>query len=421
VWRGRLRAEIISVGTELLLGQIVDTNAAFLSWQLADLGIDLLYRSTVGDNFERIAGSIREALSRSDAVITIGGLGPTEDDITKEAVAEALGAEMVIDEESAERIRGFFRSRGLQMPERNLKQALVPKNGRAIANEVGTAPGAIFEQDDKVVIVLPGPPGEFIPMVERSVVPYLRERTGGAPALIKSRLLKLAGIGESAAEDIVRDLLGSKNPTVAPLAHLGEVHLRITAKAQESSEADRMISEVEDKLRQRLGSYIFGVDDETLEQVIVEELIERKLKFGLGESCTGGLLAHRITNIPGSSEIFLAGIVAYSNEAKTKFLNVPRELIERHGAVSHEVARAMASGAREAAGADIGMGITGIAGPGGGTPTKPVGLVYIALSTESDTLSVEHKFAGNRLDIKARSAQAALTMLRQHLLSLSPR
>jgi len=307
------------------------------------------------------------------------------------------------------------------MPERNLKQALVPKNGRAIANEVGTAPGAIFEQDDKVVIVLPGPPGEFIPMVERSVVPYLRERTGGAPALIKSRLLKLAGIGESAAEDIVRDLLGSKNPTVAPLAHLGEVHLRITAKAQESSEADRMISEVEDKLRQRLGSYIFGVDDETLEQVIVEELIERKLKFGLGESCTGGLLAHRITNIPGSSEIFLAGIVAYSNEAKTKFLNVPRELIERHGAVSHEVARAMASGAREAAGADIGMGITGIAGPGGGTPTKPVGLVYIALSTESDTLSVEHKFAGNRLDIKARSAQAALTMLRQHLLSLSPR
>ncbi|MBI2844148.1 MAG: competence/damage-inducible protein A [Armatimonadetes bacterium] len=417
-----MRAEIVSVGTELLLGQIVDTNAAHLSRILSELGIDVYYRSTVGDNLDRIVDAIRLALSRSDLVFTIGGLGPTEDDLTKEAVAKALGVELALDEESANWIREFFAARGLTMPERNLKQALGPKTGegRILLNEVGTAPGAIFEKDGKIVIILPGPPGEFATMIERGVVPYLREKTAGVPALIKSRVLKIAGLGESAVEERVRDLIGTRNPTVAPLAHLGEIHLRITAKAEDAATADRMIREVESKLRDRLGDYVFGADEDTIEQVILERLVDLRLTVSFAESCTGGLLSHRITNISGSSAAFIAGIVSYSNESKSRFLGVPAELIERHGAVSGEAAKAMASGVRVAVGTSIGMGITGIAGPGGGTPTKPVGLVYIALSAEDIDTSEEYRFAGTRLDIKQRASQAALAMLRRYLLQLSP-
>ncbi|MEN6371248.1 MAG: competence/damage-inducible protein A [Armatimonadota bacterium] len=411
-----MRAEIISVGTELLLGQIVDTDAAHLSRLLAELGIDLYRRSTVGDNYERAVEMVRTAVSRADIVFTIGGLGPTEDDLTKEAAAEALGVELVLDEDSANRVREYFASRGLHMPERNIKQAFLPKEGRGLPNDFGTAPGAVFEHDGKIVICLPGPPQEFVPMVEQGVLPYLREKTGGRTALIKSKVLKIAGLGESAVEEQVLDLLGSENPTVAPLAHPGEVHLRITAKADDMESADRMIREVELKLRERLGDVVFGADGETLEQVAVERLIEKKLTLALAESCTGGLLSNRITNIPGSSAALLAGIVAYSNESKVKFLGVPRDIIEKHGAVSHETAKAMASGVRIATGANIGMGITGIAGPGGATATKPVGLVYIAISSEGEESSVEYRFAGSRLDVKARSAQAALVMLRCHLL-----
>lgn len=415
-----MRAEVVSVGTELLLGQIVDTNAAYLSRVLAGLGIDLLYRSTVGDNFDRTKQAVSEALSRADLVITIGGLGPTEDDLTKEASAEAIGVELVLDEDSEARLRNFFAVRGWPLSERNLKQALGPKEGRILLNEVGTAPGAIFERDGKAIICLPGPPGEFVPMLERSVVPYLQGKSSGKPALIKSRVIKIAGLGEAMVEERVSDLIGTENPTVAPLVGLGEVHLRITAKAAGSSSADEMIREVEQKIRERLGDVVYGVDKETIEQVIVNRLIELKLKLGLAESCTGGLLSDRITNVPGSSAAYMAGIVSYSNEAKIKFLEVPEELIEEHGAVSHEVAKAMATGARKVTGADIGMGITGIAGPDGGTSTKPVGLVYIALSAENETFSTENRFTGDRLNIKARSAQAALVLLRRYLLQLSP-
>jgi len=415
-WRNVLRAEIISVGTELLLGQTVDTDAVYISKLLAELGIDLHRRSTVGDNFERVVDAVKAALSRADLVITIGGLGPTEDDLTKEAIAEALGAELVSDESSANRIKQYFASRGLAMPARNIKQALVPKEGRVFANNEGTAPGVAFEHGEKVVIALPGPPRELVPMAEESVLPYLREKAGSAPSVIKSRVLKIVGLGESAVEERVIDLLESDNPTVAPLAHAGEVHLRITAKAEDTDIAGRMIREVELKLRERLGDVIYGADEETLEQVVIERLIEQKKTIAVAESCTGGLLTHRLTNISGSSVALLAGIVAYSNESKIKFLEVPREIIGEHGAVSHETAKAMALGVRNVTGADIGMGITGIAGPGGATATKPVGLVYIALSSEEGVSSVEYRFVGSRLDVKARSAQAALVMLRRHLL-----
>jgi len=410
-----LRAEIISVGTELLLGQIVDTNAVYLSRVLAECGVDLLNRTTVGDNFDRIRDTIRLALERADVAITIGGLGPTEDDLTKEAAAEALGVELVLDEESERRIRAFFEARGLPMPERNLKQALMPAGGKVLRNDVGTAPGAIFEAGGKAVITLPGPPAELIPMVERDVVPYLRAKAGST-SVIRSRVLKIAELGESAVEEKVRDLLGGENPTVAPLAHTGEVHLRITAKASSEKQAFEMIADVESRLRERLGDLVFGSDDETLELVVVRHLIERGLRLALAESCTGGLMSKRITNVPGCSEIYMGAVVSYSNLAKSRMLGVPEESLAKYGAVSAQVAKAMALGARTAFEADIGMGITGIAGPGGGTQTKPVGLVYIALSAEGEEFAKEYRFVGNRDMIRERSAQAALAMLRRYIL-----
>lgn len=410
-----MRAEVISVGTELLLGQIVDTDAAYLSKLLPQFGIDLHYRVTVGDNEPRLADALRLALRRADVVFTIGGLGPTMDDLTKETVAHVLDDEMVLHEESAERLRAFFAGRGIDMPEANLKQALVPARGKVLTNPLGTAPGAAFETDGKVVIVLPGPPREFIEMVDSQVVPYLRELVGEIASVIRSRVLRIAGLGESSVADMVSDLLGGSNPTVAPLASLGEVHLRITAKAANTAEADTMIDEMDRKLSAILENSIFGRDDETLERVVVRMLIERGLTLAVAESCTGGLIANRITDVSGSSAAFVVGFVTYSNQAKKDFLGVDEQLISKYGAVSEQTARAMAEGARRVSGADVAISVTGIAGPAGGTAAKPVGLVYMALSVADGTIAFEHRFSGSRMDIKLRASQAALNMLRMHL------
>ena len=410
-----MRAEVISVGTELLLGQIVDTNAAYLSRLLPQFGIDLHYRVTVGDNGPRLADALKTALSRADIVFTIGGLGPTTDDLTKETVAAVVGDEMVLDEESAERLRTFFAARGIDMPEANLKQAMIPRRGRMFANPLGTAPGAAFETDDKVVIVLPGPPREFTEMVDSRVVPYLKERVGEGAEVIRSRVLRIAGLGESSAADMVKDLLGGSNPTVAPLAGAGEVHLRITAKAASIAEADAMIDEMDRKLSAILGGNIFGRDDEALEQVIVARLTERNLTLATAESCTGGLIGSRITDVSGSSETYLVGFVTYSNQAKKELLGVDEQLLIEYGAVSEQVARAMAEGARRVSGADVAISVTGVAGPTGGTAAKPVGLVYMALAAADGTIAFEHRFSGSRMDIKQRASQAALNMLRMHL------
>jgi len=411
-----VRAEVISVGTELLLGQIVDTDAAYLSRMLPEFAIDLHYRSTVGDNERRLTEALELALSRADIVFTIGGLGPTEDDLTRETVAKVVGDEMVLDEESAEQMRSFFAARGIVMPETNLKQAMVPKRGRKLANPLGTAPGGAFEtQDGKVVIVLPGPPGEFVPMVDERVAPYLRERVGQGSGLIKSRVLRIAGLGESSVEDRVKHLLRSENPTVAPLASVGEVHLRVTAKAASAEQADAMLDDMDRKLVAELGEAVFGRDEETLEQVVVTSLIDRQLTLAIAESCTGGLIANRITDVSGSSAAFLAGVVSYSNKAKREILGVPEQLLVEHGAVSDEVARAMAEGVRRLAGSDTGISVTGVAGPTGGTPEKPVGLVYMALSSDKGTCAHRYRFMGSRKDIKWRTSQAALDMLRLSL------
>jgi nicotinamide-nucleotide amidase len=414
--KGRpLIAEILSVGTELLLGQIVDTNAAFLAQTLSQLGISTYYRTTVGDNPQRLRGAIDQALSRSDVIITIGGLGPTSDDLTKETVAEAFGDPMIEEPNHRKWLEDLFRSRTGSIPQSNMKQALVPTFGQGIPNPNGTALGAFFEKDGKMALCLPGPPNEFIPMVEDSVVPILSQRTSGTPVTIHSRVLRVIGVGESAAEDRLKDLMQGDSPSVAPYAKTGEVHLRITARAESKERCEEIIAPMEAEIRGRLGDAVYGVDDETLEQIIVNTLAERKQTMSAAESCSGGLIAKRITDISGASFAFLLGIVAYANEAKIKQLGVPEDIIWTHGAVSPECARAMASGVRQASGADYGVSVTGIAGPDGGSPEKPVGTVHIGFSWDGGEISVHHEFLGTRQHIAQRAAHSALALLRQYL------
>ncbi|HZO88529.1 MAG TPA: competence/damage-inducible protein A [Chthonomonadaceae bacterium] len=406
-----MRAEVVSVGTELLLGQIVDTNAAYLARVLSDLGISLYRRTTVGDNMERLVAALRQALADADVVITIGGLGPTMDDITRDGLAEAMGDTLHTDPEIAERLRQFFTSRGMTVLESNLRQALVPAHGRAIDNPNGTAPGLLFEKESKIGIALPGPPNEFIPMVDNHVVPYLRQKTGNV-GTIRSLVLRIAGMGESQVEDKVKDLMLDSNPTVAPYAKVGEVHLRVTAKADTAEEADRMIAARAALVRARLGEAIYGENDDPLEKAVVAVLKEHGKTVATAESCTGGLVAQRITDISGSSAVFLGGVVAYSNAAKTAFVGVPAEMIARVGAVSPEVAQALAEGARSRFGADYGIGITGIAGPEGGTPEKPVGLVYIGIAYPGGCEVDKSNYIGSRQIVRYRASQTALNMLR---------
>jgi nicotinamide-nucleotide amidase len=406
-----LRAEIVSVGTELLLGQIINTDAAYLAKALSEVGISIYRRVTVGDNMDRLLAALKQALDDADIVLTIGGLGPTMDDITRDGLAVAMGDTLRFDEGIAARLREFFTRRGMPVLESNLRQAMVPTNGRALDNPNGTAPGLLFELNGKIGIALPGPPNEFNPMVDNIVVPYLRAKTGNV-GTIRSLVLRVAGMGESLVEDKVKDLMLDANPTVAPYAKVGEVHLRVTARADTAAEADALIAERAALVRQRLGEVVYGENDETLERAVVARLRELGQTVSTAESCTGGLVAQRITDVPGSSAVFLGGVVAYSNEAKTDLVGVPADLIARVGAVSREVAAALAEGARRRFGSTYGIGITGIAGPDGGTPEKPVGLVYIAVATPDGCDVEQANFIGSRQVVRTRSAQTALNMLR---------
>lgn len=406
-----MTVEIVSIGTELLLGQIVDTNAAWLSARLAEVGVGVYRRTTVGDNLPRIVAALREALERADGVITIGGLGPTDDDLTREALASVLGEPLVLDEGEAARLREFFAARGRTANERQLRQALRPANAQPIPNPNGTAPGLYVEWNGKLIFALPGPPNEFQPMATDAVLPRLAGRTGGR--VIRSRVLRLCGIGESDAEAQLSDLIHSENPTLAPLAKLGEVHFRITARADSPDAAEQMIAQMEYAVRERLGAFIFGVDETTLEQAVVQSLIEAGQSLAVAESCTGGLLGHRITSVSGSSEVFLGGVISYSNALKEALLGVPRSVLETHGAVSEPTARAMAEGVRQRLGSWWGVGVTGIAGPSGGTPEKPVGLVYIGVSDPTATVVRSQVFPGDRATVKHRATQCALWLLYQ--------
>jgi len=410
-----MKAEIIAVGTELLLGQICNGNARFLSEKLAELGIDVFWHSTVGDNPDRLAGVLKTALDRADLLILSGGLGPTLDDITRETVAGVLGLPLEINAEWEYRLQLFFYRLGRRMSDNNLKQALVPRGAQVILNEHGTAPGIWLEHGRQLLIMLPGPPRELEAMFVSEVAPRLQELAGGE--LIVSRVLKVAGLGESALEEKIADLLASQsNPTIAPLAQYAEVHLRLTAKAASREEAKGLLDGLERKLRERLGESVFARDGERMAEQVAKLLVEKKLTLAVSESCTGGLLAQMLTSVPGSSAYFLQGFVTYSNRSKTALLGINPALLRRHGAVSPQVAGAMAENGRIRAGSDLCLSVTGIAGPDGGTEEKPVGLVYIACAGAEDLDCRRFNFPGTRQNVRERAAVTALNLLRLKLL-----
>ena len=376
-------AEILCVGTELLLGDIVNTNAAFLSARLADLGINVYRHTAVGDNPERLRRALSLAIDENDLVITSGGLGPTYDDLTKETVADFFGRKMYLHEESLTRIEAYFSRTGRVMTENNKKQAMMPEGATVFTNNYGTAPALVLynEEKNKTVIMLPGPPNELVPIFNEEVEPYLHSRR---ETMLISHNVNIFGMGESSVETALAGLMqNAHNPTVAPYCKEGEVRLRVTAKAKSKEEADRMCeSMIENIFATEVGKYIYGVDADTLENAVVKHLKEKGLTLSAAESCTGGLIAKRMTDVAGSSEVFLGGCVTYTNEVKMKLVGVRAETLEKYGAVSKETAAEMARGVRLALGTDIGVSTTGIAGPGGGTEETPVGTVFVGISTE---------------------------------------
>jgi nicotinamide-nucleotide amidase len=371
-----MTAEILAVGTELLLGDIVNTNAKYLACELALMGFGVLHQAVVGDNPKRLSDAVKQALSRSDMLITTGGLGPTGDDITRETVASVLGLELELDSDALRGVEEYFRKTGRPMGENNKKQVMLPHGCIVLKNDWGTAPGCIIEHDGKTVVMLPGPPREMEPIFEQRAKPYLAKYCDG---VIESVSLREFGIPESKAEEMLADLMRGANPTLAPYAKDGEVLLRVTARADTCEKALSMCRPIVQEVKKRLGDSVYGENVGSLEQVVVEKLRQKKLKVSFAESCTGGLLAKRLTDISGSSEVFDCGIVSYANEIKRRLLGVNSETLDRYGAVSPQTAAEMAQGVRKLAGADIGAGITGIAGPGGGTDEKPVGLVYVSV------------------------------------------
>ncbi len=402
-----MNAEIIAVGTEILLGQILNTNAKYISEKLATVGVNMYYQTVIGDNPARLKQALELAFSRVDTVILTGGLGPTCDDLTKETVAGFFGKKLVRDEYSLKKIEDRMSRLGAKMTDNNKKQADMPEGCIILENFNGTAPGCIIEENGKTAIMLPGPPREMEPMFDGAVVPYLASKTA---EVIRSTSVRIFGKGESLAETIVRDLMDSENPTLAPYAKEGEVELRVTAKAKDEEEARRLIAPMVEEIKNRLGENIYGYDEDNLTTVAVGKLIKNKKTISTAESCTGGLLAGEITSVSGSSEIFGYGYITYANEAKQDLVGVNPETLKKHGAVSSEVAMEMAKGARERSGSHIGVSATGVAGPSC-SEAKPVGLVYIALSTEEKTVYKKLNLIGDRGRIRRLTVKHIMNMI----------
>lgn len=407
--------ELISVGTEILLGNIVNTNAAYLSEKCAGLGLSCYYQDVVGDNEERLFETIKTALSRADILLLSGGLGPTQDDLTKEVAAKAFGRKLYLHEESKASIQKFFEKRGLEITDNNWKQAMMPEDCIVVDNPNGTAPGVIMEQDGKHVILMPGPPNEMIPMFEKSIMPYLSKLQS---CVIFSQTVKVCGVGESKAETMVQDLIDEQsNPTIATYAKTGEVHLRVTARAEDEKAARKLVKPIIKELKGRFGNHVYTTDDEvTLEKAVVDLLLANKLTVSTVESCTGGLVAARLINVPGVSEVFKSGYITYSNKAKRRLLGIKKSTLLKHGAVSEEIAREMAKGAALVSKSDVTVSITGIAGPDGGSEEKPVGLVYIGCNVCGRTTVKECHFSGNRTKIRENTVSAALSLMRECIL-----
>lgn len=409
--------ELISVGTELLLGNIVNTNANYLSKKCAELGLSLYYQITVGDNESRLKAAIEDGLKRSDILILTGGLGPTKDDLTKEVVAEVVNRQLIMDERTKNRMLSYFTNRGnTPITENNWKQALTIENSIIVDNDNGTAPGYIVETEGKMVILLPGPPSEMIPMFEQGIMPYLKKLQSN---VLYSKMVKICGIGESRAETEILDLIENQtNPTIAPYAKSGEVHFRVTASSDNIEKAKEMLIPILEELSNRFGENIYTIEEEeTLEMVVFNLLKQKNYTLATAESCTGGLLTSRLVNIPGVSEVLKEGFITYSNKAKMKYLDVKEDTLGHYGAVSEQTVAEMAIGAAKAATANAALAITGIAGPDGGTQEKPVGLVYIGCCVNHNVTVKEYRMKGNREKIREQSVIYALDLLRRCLLA----
>jgi len=411
--------ELLAVGTELLLGNIANTDGQMLSRELSALGLNVYYHSVVGDNPQRLKAAVELAKSRADIIITTGGLGPTCDDLTKQVLAEAFDKKLVFHPECADAIRGFFEKIGAQMTENNLQQAWLPEGCTVLENRWGTAPGCAFQSGDNYVVMLPGPPRECMSMFREEAAPWLARLSEG---VIRSRTLRIFGMGESKVESLLRERMNElTNPTLAPYAKTGEVELRITAKADTAEEADALIVPVEEEVCALLGELVYGVDVASLEEVALRGLRERGLTLGTAESCTGGLIAKRMTDLPGSSAAFKGGIISYTNEVKTGVLGVSQNLLDEQGAVCADVAKAMAEGARRALSCDLAVSATGVAGPDSDERGNPVGLVYVALAAPNGSWVRKLTLAGlrdSRERVRVMAASHGFDMVRRWLSGL---
>jgi nicotinamide-nucleotide amidase len=420
-----MTAEIICVGTEILLGNIVNTNACFMAGRLAEAGVSCYYQSVVGDNPKRMTDAIRTAVRRSDLVLINGGLGPTEDDLTTEIAAKVMKKKLVQDPETLRHVKeGIARyvrsSSRVKATDNNWKMALIPEGARTFQNTNGQAPGIVMEENGCCVILLPGPPNELLPMFDRDVMPFLREKQ---ERVLLSSTVKIVEYGESMVADRIADLYDSQiNPTIATYAKTGEVHVRVTASAKTKPEADRLLRPMVRELRKRFGDTIFTTDENvSLEATIIRTMIKKKMTLTCAESCTGGMIASRIVGVPGASGVLMQGIVTYANSAKIKYLGVRKETLEAYGAVSRETAEEMARGGCRRAGTDACISVTGIAGPGGGTKKKPVGLVFISCCVKGKVRTEELHLDGNRMKIRTAAAQRALVLLRRSLIDMEER
>lgn len=418
-----LKAEIVAVGTELLLGEITDTNATFISQQLAAIGVDLHYRHTVGDNLQRLVDVLRLAMGRSDAIIMCGGLGPTEDDLTRDALAVATDRPLVRDSQAVEHLKQFFAARGRTPSESNFKQCEAPAGAALLNNTCGTAPGVFVEHQGTWLFAVPGPPPEMREMMRLEVLPRLRERASAeGGGILQSRVLRLCDIGESDVATQLADVIANQtDPTIALYASPGEVKVRLATKDSDEAAAAARLNALAATISRRMGPHVFGIDDDTMEVAVGKALLAAGATCAVAESCTGGMIASRITDVPGASAYFIAGFVAYDNSIKTGVLGVPQEIIDTNGAVSRECALAMAEGARRRSGADFAVATTGIAGPRGGTPEKPVGLVYVAVADERGTDCIQQLWPSTREQFKQRVSQMALNLLRKRVLGAAGR
>ena len=411
-----MKAEIITVGTEILLGDILNTNCRYLSRELAAMGIEMYYQITVGDNEERLLKTLDESLNRSDIVICTGGLGPTEDDITKEVCAKYFGYELELHKPSLDAMIERFKYMNRVPTKNNEKQAYFPKEAYILKNDNGTAPGCIMEKEGKMIVVLPGPPKEMESMFENYVKPYLSKLTDD---VIESEVLRIIGVGESKVENDILDIIDSQtNPTIATYAKGYECTLRITAKAKSVEEAKELIKPMSDEMKRRFGQSLYATGETSIEEVVAKMLVENNLKIAVAESCTGGMVSASLINYPGISSVFMEGCVTYSNEAKMKSLGVKKETLDVYGAVSPECAKEMASGVAARYNTNVGIATTGIAGPGGGTDEKPVGLVYFGIYINGKVITKKYVFNGDRQGIRERATRTILNDLRLELLNM---